>query len=135
MSFILCYESGMNAKNKTNISSPQILTLTEAALSRARALLERAEFSPLGLRISITTKGCSGHAYDVSYADEFSQGDEVVEQGGVKIFIDPKAIMFMIGSVMDYREGVLESGFEFINPNETGRCGCGESFTTSKTGE
>lgn len=113
----------------TKEKSPKIaiLSLTSSALGRARHLVSLKE-GAVGLRITITSKGCSGNAYKVDYAFDVSPGDELVEEGGVKIFVDPKAIMFMIGSVMDYQEGVIESGFVFANPNETARCGCGESF-------
>jgi iron-sulfur cluster assembly protein len=81
-----------------------------------------------GLRIGIKSKGCSGLSYSVEYAKERSPGDEIIEDKGITIFVDPKATLFIIGSEMDYVEDKLQSGFVFRNPNEKGRCGCGESF-------
>ena len=105
-----------------------VLTLTDRAVARARDLLARAEAPAIGLRLAVSNKGCSGMSYVVEYADGPRKFEEVVEAQGVKIFIDPKAVMYLIGAEMDYVEGVLKSGFEFKNPNEKGRCGCGESF-------
>ena len=104
------------------------ITLTEPALKRVKILMERAEKSVLGLRVGVTNTGCSGHMYQVEYAEEERPLEEVVEQDGIKIFIDPLAMMFVFGSKLDYVEGKLQSGFVFENPNETSRCGCGESF-------
>lgn len=104
------------------------ITLTDAAAERVRALLARREGAAAGLRIGVKTKGCSGLSYTVEYADAKGPHDEVVEDKGVTIFIDPKATMFIIGSQVDYVEDKLQSGFVFRNPNEKGRCGCGESF-------
>ncbi len=104
------------------------ITLTDAAAARIKAVLAQSEASVLGLRVAIQTKGCSGLSYVIEYAREQGPGDEVVEDKGVRIFIDPKAMMFLLGSEMDYVEGKLESGFQFKNPNEKSRCGCGESF-------
>ena len=104
------------------------ITLTAAAAERVKALLARREGAAAGLRIGVKTKGCSGLSYTVEYADAKGPHDEVVEDKGVTIFIDPKATMFIIGSQVDYVEDKLQSGFVFRNPNEKGRCGCGESF-------
>ena len=106
----------------------QVLTLTDAAVARVRALVARAERPVAGLRIGVDTRGCSGKSYVVEYGDGPRQFEEVIEEQGVRIFIDPAAVMFLIGSEMDYSEGQFKSGFEFTNPNEKGRCGCGESF-------
>ena len=110
-----------------NTASPPI-TLTESAIIRVKILMERADKSVLGLRIGVTNTGCSGHMYQVEYAEEVRPLEEIVEQEGIKIFIDPLAIMFVFGSNLDYVESKLQSGFVFENPNETSRCGCGESF-------
>ena len=104
------------------------ITLTDAAAERVKALLARREGAAAGLRIGVKTKGCSGLSYTVEYADAKGPHDEVLEDKGVTIFIDPKATMFIIGSQVDYVEDKLQSGFVFRNPNEKGRCGCGESF-------
>ena len=108
--------------------SAPILTLTEAAATRVRALVGRADKPVLGLRVAINARGCSGLSYVVEYAEEQRAHEEVVEDKGVKVFIDPAATMFLIGSEMDYQEDKFQSGFTFANPNEKGRCGCGESF-------
>jgi len=105
-----------------------IITLTEAAATHVRALVDRAEKPVLGLRVGIDTRGCSGMSYVVEYAEEQRAYEEVIEDKGVRIFIDPAATMFLIGSEMDYTEEKFSRGFTFSNPNEKGRCGCGESF-------
>ncbi len=105
-----------------------IITLTEAAAERVRNLMDGADENVAGLRVGLSTRGCSGLSYVVEYADEAKQFEEVIEDRGVKVFIDPAATMFLIGATMDYREGKFESGFVFDNPNAKGTCGCGESF-------
>ncbi len=105
------------------------LTLTDSAVSRVKSLMGRTEKPVLGLRVGVTTMGCNGHSYQVEYAEEERPLEEVVEQDGVKIYIDPLAMMYIFGSKMDYVEDKMQSGFVFENPNETGRCGCGESFS------
>lgn len=104
------------------------ITLTESAIKRVQSLMGRADETVLGLRVGVTNAGCSGHMYQVEYAKEERPLEEVVEQNGVKIFIDPLAMMFVFGSKLDYVESKLQSGFVFENPNESSRCGCGESF-------
>ncbi len=106
----------------------KIVTLTEAAAEQAKHLLAREGGRVLGLRIGLKTKGCSGLSYAMEYATEKNPLDEVVEDKGVTIFVDPKATMFILGCEIDYVEDKLQSGFVFNNPNEKGRCGCGESF-------
>ena len=107
---------------------PVPLTITASALARVKQLLEQRGKPSVGIRIGIKTKGCSGLSYTLEYADEANKLDEVVEQDGVTILIDPKAVLFILGTEMDYVEEKLESGFIFRNPNEKGRCGCGQSF-------
>ncbi|BBK42394.1 hypothetical protein STVA_24140 [Allostella vacuolata] len=102
--------------------------ITDAAAERVKALLDRRGKPSAGIRIGVRTKGCSGLSYTLEYADEANKFDEVVEDKGVRILIDPKATMFILGTEMDFVDGKLESGFVFKNPNEKGRCGCGESF-------
>lgn len=109
----------------------QVMTLTDAAADRVRQLMARrgAEGEkPAGLRVGIRTGGCSGMAYRMEFAEEKGPLDEVVEDKGATVFIDGQALMFLIGTEMDYVEDKLQSGFVFNNPNEKGRCGCGESF-------
>jgi iron-sulfur cluster assembly protein len=106
----------------------QMITVTDAAAKRVRQLMARSEKPVLGLRVGVKARGCSGMSYVVEYADEQRKFEDVVESKGIKIFIDPTAVMFLIGSEMDYIEDKFQTGFVFTNPNEKGRCGCGESF-------
>lgn len=105
-----------------------IVNLTDAAVNRVSELMSRGDSDVIGLRVGISPRGCSGMSYVVEYAKESRKYEEVIEQQGVRIFIDPAAVMFLIGSTMDYQESQFASGFSFTNPNEKGRCGCGESF-------
>ena len=107
---------------------PQLMTVTPAAAERVKALIESRGKPTAGIRIGVRTKGCSGLSYTLEFADSQQPMDEVVETEGVKLLIDPKASLFLIGTEMDYEEEKLKSGFVFKNPNEKGRCGCGESF-------
>lgn len=104
------------------------ITISDAAAVQVQALIDQRSKPTEGIRVGIRTRGCSGMSYTIEYADEIGEYDEVVEEKGVKVLIDPKAIMFLIGTEMDYKEEKLQSGFTFTNPNEKGRCGCGESF-------
>jgi len=107
----------------------QVITLTEAAAERVRRLMAKShDEEVLGLRVGIKTRGCSGLSYFVEYAKDQKRFEDVVEDKGVKIFIDPTAVMFLLGSEMDYQEDKFHTGFVFNNPNEKSRCGCGESF-------
>ena len=108
--------------------SYSVMSLTEAAAERVKALMSSRTEPATGLRIGIRTGGCSGMAYSMEFAEDKEPLDEVVEEKGVKLFVDSKALMFLIGTEMDYVEDKLQSGFVFNNPNEKGRCGCGESF-------
>lgn len=107
---------------------PQAIKLTEAAAKRVQELLGKRGKPSLGIRIGVRSKGCSGLSYTLEYADQKAPMDEIVEQHGVTVLIDPKATLFILGTEMDYVEEKLQSGFIFRNPNEKGRCGCGESF-------
>ena len=104
------------------------MTLSDAAAARVKHLLAARETPAVGLRIGVRNGGCSGMAYTMEFAASQNPMDEVVETKGVKVMIDAKALMFLLGSEMDYTEDKLRSGFTFNNPNEKGRCGCGESF-------
>ena len=108
-----------------------VITITEAAADRVKALMAKAPSDkPVkGLRVGVKTRGCSGLSYFVEYADEKKKFEDVVQDKGVTIFVDPTAVMFLIGTEMDYKEDKLQSGFVFNNPNEKARCGCGESFS------
>ncbi len=105
-----------------------LMTLTDAAAERVKQLMAKATKPVVGLRVGVKAQGCSGMSYYVEYAEEKKKFEEVIEDKGVTLLIDPAATMFLIGSEMDYKEDKLQSGFTFTNPNEKGRCGCGESF-------
>ena len=107
---------------------PPMMRLTDAAAGRIRHLLDRRDRDSAGIRVGVRHAGCSGLAYNLEYADEAGPFDEVVEDKGVTVLIDPKAVMFLIGSEMDFVEDKLRAGFTFNNPNVKGECGCGESF-------
>ncbi len=106
---------------------PPLMQLTEAAAARLGALYASADAGKL-LRIGVKTKGCSGMAYDLSWTDTPAATDERVADKGVTVLVDRKASLFLIGTVMDYETKAMAAGFTFTNPNEKGRCGCGESF-------
>ncbi len=106
----------------------QAMTVTDQAAQRIQALLAKRGKPSVGIRVGVRSRGCSGLTYTLEYADEKGKFDEVVQDKGVTILIDPKASMFIIGTEMDFVEDKLQSGFTFRNPNEKGRCGCGESF-------
>ena len=108
-----------------------LLTLTDAAVNRVKNIMDNADSDVIGLRIGIKTAGCSGMKYNVEYAKDIRPYEEKIVSKGVIICIDPAAIMFLIGSEMDYKEEKFSSGFDFNNPNEIARCGCGESFTVA----
>jgi iron-sulfur cluster assembly protein len=105
----------------------KVVTLTDAAAERVRAIMARSETPVAGLRVGVKKGGCAGMEYTMEYAAEAGPMDEVVEEKGVRILIDPSALMFLLGTEMDYRSDKLSSGFVFNNPNQTGACGCGES--------
>jgi len=104
------------------------MSVSPAAAARVKALIEGRDKPTAGIRIGVRSKGCSGLSYTLEFADSPQPMDEIVETNGVKLLIDPKASLFLIGTEMDYAEEKLKSGFVFKNPNEKGRCGCGESF-------
>ena len=107
---------------------PQLMMVTPLAAERVKGLIEGRGKPTAGIRIGVRTKGCSGLSYTLEFADKQEPMDEVIEAHGIKLLVDPKASLFLIGTEMDYEEEKLKSGFVFRNPNEKGRCGCGESF-------
>jgi iron-sulfur cluster assembly protein len=103
------------------------VTLTDAAAARVKAIMAGSEAPVAGLRVGVKKGGCAGMEYTMEYAAEAGPMDEVVEEKGVRLLIDPSAILFLLGTEMDYRSDKLSSGFVFNNPNQTSACGCGES--------
>jgi iron-sulfur cluster assembly protein len=103
------------------------MRLTDAAAARVRELASRSDTEIVGLRVGVRNGGCAGMAYTVEYASDVRPTDEVVEDKGVRILVDPKAVMFLLGTEMDFKVDKLSAQFVFNNPNQTGACGCGES--------
>lgn len=103
------------------------MRLTEAAATRVRELSARADSEIVGLRVGVKNGGCAGMSYTVEYAHDIRPSDEVVEDKGVKILVDPKAVLFLLGTEMDFKVDKMAAQFVFNNPNQTGACGCGES--------
>lgn len=106
---------------------PQVMRLTEAAASRIQQLTARADSEIVALRVGIKNGGCAGQSYTVEYAHDIRPTDEVVEDRGVKVLVDPKAVLFLLGTEMDYKTDKMSAQFVFNNPNQTSACGCGES--------
>ena len=113
---------------KPRAAPPAMMSLTDAAAEQIQYLIDQRGKASAGIRVGVRSAGCSGLAYSLEYVDEIEKFDEVVVDKGVTVLIDPKAVMFLIGSEMDFVEDKLKSGFTFNNPNEKGKCGCGESF-------
>jgi len=105
-----------------------VITISDSAVVRIKELLSKRGKPSEGVRVGVRSRGCSGLSYTIEYADEINKFEDVVEKDGIKVIIDPKAVMFLLGTEMDFVEEQLKSGFTFRNPNEKGRCGCGESF-------
>lgn len=105
-----------------------ILAVTDKAATHIKQLMRQREKAALGVRVTLKTKGCSGMAYALEYVDEVASKDECIQDKGVTLYIDPAAVLFLVGTEMDFDDNVLEPGFVFKNPNEKGRCGCGQSF-------
>ena len=106
----------------------QIITLSDSAALRIKEIMSNAEKNALGVRVGVKSGGCAGMSYVMEYAKEINPNDEEIEQKGVKLFVDPGAVMYLLGTEMDFKKEELSSTFVFKNPNETERCGCGESF-------
>ncbi|MFV9875844.1 MAG: HesB/IscA family protein [Rickettsiales endosymbiont of Dermacentor nuttalli] len=105
-----------------------VISITDNAATQIKILLAKREKPSLGIRVKVKAGGCSGLAYDIEYVDDAELFEEKIEEKGVNVYVDPKAVIYLLGTTMDYIEEKLKSGFVFINPNEKGRCGCGESF-------
>ena len=108
--------------------SKQIITLSDSAANRIKEIMFKNQSNSVGVRVGVKSGGCAGMSYIMEYAKEINPNDEVIEDKGVKVFIDPGAIMYLLGTEMDYKKEEFSSSFIFKNPNETERCGCGESF-------
>ena len=105
-----------------------IISLSDNAARRIKEIMSKAEKDSLGVRVGVKSGGCAGMSYVMEYAKEINPSDEIIEDKGVKVFVDPGAIMYLLGTEMDYKKEEFSSTFVFKNPNETERCGCGESF-------
>ncbi|MBX7247612.1 MAG: iron-sulfur cluster assembly accessory protein [Caulobacteraceae bacterium] len=114
---------------------PKVVTLTEAAAERVREIIGRSETPVAGLRVGVKNGGCAGQEYVLGYAEAADPLDEVVEDKGVTILVEPKAVLFLLGTEIDYETTRLASKFVFRNPNETDACGCGESVTIAPASE
>ena len=108
--------------------SEQVIKLSENAASKIKEIMSKAEDKTIGVRVGVKSGGCAGMSYVMEYTKEVNSSDEVIEDKGVKVFIDSSAVMYLLGTEMDYKKEELSSSFVFNNPNETERCGCGESF-------
>ena len=106
----------------------QIISLSDQAASRIKEIMSSAENKSIGVRVGVKSGGCAGMSYVMEYANEINPNDELIEDKGVKVFIDPAAVMYLLGTEMDFKKEQFSSEFVFNNPNETERCGCGESF-------
>ena len=106
----------------------KIISLSDNAVARIKEIMSKAEKDLVGLRVGVKSGGCAGMSYMMEYTKEVKPNDEIIEDKGVKLFVDPGAIMYLLGTEMDYKKEQFSSSFIFKNPNETERCGCGESF-------
>jgi len=106
----------------------QLITLTDQAAQRIKEIMSIDEKNSLGVRVGVKSGGCAGMSYIMEYTKKANPNDETIEEKGVKVFVDASAVMYLLGTEMDYKKGEFSSSFVFKNPNETERCGCGESF-------
>ena len=122
---------GQNVRScqiRIKFMNKQVITLSERAAERVKEIMAKAKEPIVGVRVGVASGGCAGMSYIMEYAKKANPNDEIIEDKGVKVLIDPKAIMYLLGTEMDYKKEELSSTFIFKNPNETERCGCGESF-------
>ena len=108
--------------------SEQVIKLSDNAANRIKEIMSKADNTAIGVRVGVKSGGCAGMSYMMEYAKEVNKNEEVIEDKGVKVFIDANAVMYLLGTEMDYKKDKFSSQFVFKNPNETERCGCGESF-------
>ena len=108
--------------------SEQVIKLSDNAANRIKEIMSKADNTTIGVRVGVKSGGCAGMSYVMEYAKEAKKNEEVIEDKGVKVFIDANAVMYLLGTEMDYKTDKFSSQFVFKNPNETERCGCGESF-------
>ena len=116
------------SKTGVKFMSNQVIKLSENAAKRIKEIMADAETSTIGVRVGVKSGGCAGMSYIMEYAKELRDNEEVIEDKGVKVYIDSAAVMYILGTEMDYKKEDFSSTFVFNNPNETERCGCGESF-------
>ncbi|MGU3495717.1 HesB/IscA family protein [Xanthobacteraceae bacterium A53D] len=114
---------------------PPVMRISDAAAARVRQIMDRTDPPPVALRVGIKNGGCAGMSYTMEYATEVRPTDEVVEDKGVKVIVDPKAVLFLLGTEMDFKTDKLSAQFVFKNPNETSACGCGESVAITPASE
>ena len=108
--------------------SEQVIKLSDNAANRIKEIMSKADNDTIGVRVGVKSGGCAGMSYMMEYAKEAKKNEEIIEDKGVKVFIDANAVMYLLGTEMDYKKDKFSSQFIFKNPNETERCGCGESF-------
>jgi iron-sulfur cluster assembly protein len=129
----------MTALNETSKPAPrprpQVMRLTEVAASHIKEILARTEQAVVGVRVGVKNGGCAGMSYTMEYAQAQNPRDEVIEDKGVRLLIDPKAVLFLLGTEMDFKVDKMSSGFVFNNPNQTAACGCGESVSITPSTE
>jgi iron-sulfur cluster assembly protein len=109
------------------LGRPRVMSVSDAAADRIKQIIAQSSTPVSGLRVGVKKGGCAGMEYTMQYADAAQPGEDIIEDKGVKIFIEPKAVLFLLGTEMDYRTDKFSSGFVFNNPNQTSACGCGES--------
>ena len=117
-----------SSKIRIEFMREQVIKLSTNAAERIKEIMSKAEYKAIGVRVGVKSGGCAGMSYVMEYAKDIKPNEEVIEEKGVKVLIDPKAIMYLLGTEMDYKKEKFSSQFIFKNPNETERCGCGESF-------
>ena len=122
---------GQNVRScqiRIKFMNKQVITLSERAAERVKEIMAKAKEPIVGVRVGVASGGCAGMSYIMEYAKKANPNDEIIEDKGVKVLIDPSAVIYLLGTEMDYKKEELSSTFVFKNPNETERCGCGESF-------